>query len=72
MVTPGYFTIVLLQMFFNGIILLAIGVVAQYVGNIHENSSSKPPFIISQRINALSCEAEDDSNMTERAVKTSH
>jgi hypothetical protein len=36
-------------MFFSGIQLLSIGVLAEYVGRIYEEVKQRPPYLISQR-----------------------
>ena len=49
---PGYATIVVGMMFFSGIQLLSIGVLAEYVGRIYEEVKQRPPYFISQRAGA--------------------
>ena len=46
---PGYATIVVGMMFFSGIQLLSIGVLAEYVGRIYEEVKQCPTYLISQR-----------------------
>jgi len=46
---PGYATIVVGMMFFSGIQLLSIGVLAEYVGRIYEEVKQRPLYLISQR-----------------------
>ncbi|WP_296448041.1 glycosyltransferase family 2 protein [Rhodoferax sp. UBA5149] len=46
---PGYATIVVGMMFFSGIQLLSIGVLAEYVGRIYEEVKQRPTYLISQR-----------------------
>ena len=46
---PGYATIVVGMMFFSGIQLLSIGVLAEYVGRIYEEVKQRPAYLISQR-----------------------
>ena len=46
---PGYATIVVGMMFFSGIQMLSIGVLAEYVGRIYEEVKQRPPYLISQR-----------------------
>lgn len=47
---PGYATIVVGMMFFSGIQLLSIGVLAEYVGRIYEEVKRRPQYLISQRM----------------------
>jgi hypothetical protein len=37
------------MMFFSGIQLLSIGVLAEYVGRIYEEVKQRPPYLIRQR-----------------------
>jgi glycosyltransferase involved in cell wall biosynthesis len=46
---PGYATIVVGMMFFSGIQLLSIGVLAEYVGRIYEEVKQRPTYLVSQR-----------------------
>lgn len=46
---PGYPTIVVGMMFFSGIQLLSIGILAEYVGRIYEEVKRRPPYLISRR-----------------------
>ena len=46
---PGYATIVVGMMFFSGIQLLAVGILAEYVGRIYEEVKQRPTYLISQR-----------------------
>jgi glycosyltransferase involved in cell wall biosynthesis len=46
---PGYATIVTGMMFFSGIQLLSIGILAEYVGRIYEEVKRRPAYLISQR-----------------------
>ena len=49
---PGYATIVVGMMFFSGIQLLCIGILAEYVGRIYEEVKQRPPYLVSQRTGA--------------------
>jgi glycosyltransferase involved in cell wall biosynthesis len=46
---PGYATIVVGMMFFSGIQLLSIGILAEYVGRIYEEVKQRPNYLISHR-----------------------
>lgn len=46
---PGFYTIMTFQSLLGGMTLLSIGVMAQYLSVIFENTSSKPGFITSHR-----------------------
>ena len=47
---PGYPTIVVGMMFFSGIQLLSIGILAEYVGRIYEEVKQRPNYLVSQRL----------------------
>lgn len=49
---PGYATIVAGMMFFSGIQMLSMGVIAEYVGRIYEEVKNRPAYLISQRAGA--------------------
>lgn len=49
---PGYATLVVGLMFFSGIQLLSIGVLAEYVGRIYEEVKQRPMYLISHRFGA--------------------
>jgi glycosyltransferase involved in cell wall biosynthesis len=46
---PGYATLVVSMMFFSGIQLISIGILAEYVGRIYEEVKRRPNYLISQR-----------------------
>ena len=47
---PGYATIVVGLMFFSGIQLLSIGVLAEYVARIYEEVKQRPTYWVRQRL----------------------
>ncbi len=48
---PGWTTIVLLTMFFNGILIFSLGIIAEYVWRIFEEVKGRPPFILRKKDN---------------------
>ncbi len=46
---PGFYTIIVLQSFGVGIIMLSLGIMALYLSVVFENTSQKPGFILSRR-----------------------
>jgi glycosyltransferase involved in cell wall biosynthesis len=46
---PGYPTIVVGMMFFSGIQLMSIGILAEYVGRIYEEVKRRPTYLVSLR-----------------------
>ncbi|MDI9332381.1 MAG: glycosyltransferase family 2 protein [Alphaproteobacteria bacterium] len=47
---PGYATIVVSIMFFSGIQLLSLGVLAEYVGRIYEEVKRRPSYVLKDRL----------------------
>jgi hypothetical protein len=47
---PGYATIVVGMMFLSGIQLLAIGVLAEYVGRIYEEVKQRPNYLVREKL----------------------
>jgi hypothetical protein len=46
---PGYATLVVGLMFFSGIQLLSIGILAEYVGRIYEEVKQRPMYLVSDQ-----------------------
>ncbi len=46
---PGYATLVVSMMFFSGIQLLGLGILAEYVGRIYDEVKRRPSYIVAQR-----------------------
>lgn len=46
---PGYATLVVGMMFFSGIQLLGLGILAEYVGRIYDEVKRRPSYIVAQR-----------------------
>jgi glycosyltransferase involved in cell wall biosynthesis len=46
----GWITIVLLSVFFNGLILMCVGLIGEYIGRIYLTTTAKPQFVIDQVI----------------------
>lgn len=60
---PGYATIVVALMFFSGIQLLGLGILAEYVGRIYDEVKQRPSYLILRRSGAglESARAQDAS-----------
>jgi glycosyltransferase involved in cell wall biosynthesis len=46
----GWLTIVLLLVFFNGLILMCIGMIGEYIGRIYMTVTAKPQYVIDKEI----------------------
>jgi polyisoprenyl-phosphate glycosyltransferase len=57
-VVPGWASIVVLQCIFSGMILLALGVIGDYVARNYEESKSRPLYVVT---NAVNCAAPQDA-----------
>lgn len=42
----GWASVILIQLFFNGVILLMLGIIGEYVGRIHDESKGRPIYIV--------------------------
>lgn len=49
----GWITLVLLMVFFNGLILMCVGLIGEYIGRIYLTVTSKPQYIIDQTTSNL-------------------
>ncbi len=47
---PGYATIVVAIMFFSGVQLLSIGILAEYIGRIYDEVKQRPRYLIQARL----------------------
>jgi len=47
---PGWASILAVNLFFNGIILIMLGVIGEYIGRIYDESKNRPLYIISEKI----------------------
>lgn len=49
---PGYTTIIVCLMFFSGIQLMGMGIIAEYIGRIYDESKGRPLFLVHKRVGA--------------------
>lgn len=50
-IAPGITTVVVLQFFFNGILLFFLGILGEYIGSIHSQVRWRPLVVEAERIN---------------------
>ncbi|MNN52129.1 putative glycosyltransferase CsbB [compost metagenome] len=43
---PGWASIVAINLFFNGIVLMLLGVMGEYIGRIYDESKERPLYIV--------------------------
>jgi glycosyltransferase involved in cell wall biosynthesis len=47
---PGWASIIAINLFFNGIILIMLGIIGEYIGRIYDESKRRPLYIIRDKI----------------------
>ncbi len=45
---PGWASIIAINLFFNGIVLLMLGVIGEYIGRIYDESKNRPLYIVKE------------------------
>jgi len=60
--TTGWASIVAINLLFNGIILLLLGVIGEYIGRIYEETKNRPLYIVRERIGGQ--ETAEDKQLT--------
>ncbi len=59
---PGMTTIIVLQLFFNGVLLFFLGVLGEYIGSIHNQVRWRPLVVEAERINFDDDSEAEDSD----------
>jgi dolichol-phosphate mannosyltransferase len=47
----GWATLACLTLFFNGIILMMMGIIGQYIGRIYDETKGRPLYIVAEKVN---------------------
>ncbi|MCL2547525.1 MAG: glycosyltransferase family 2 protein [Oscillospiraceae bacterium] len=47
----GWASMVAIMLFFNGIVLIMLGIVGQYIGRIYDETKGRPQYIVAERLN---------------------
>ncbi|MDR0293036.1 MAG: glycosyltransferase family 2 protein [Oscillospiraceae bacterium] len=47
----GWATLACLTLFFNGLILIMMGIIGQYIGRIYDETKARPLYIVARRVN---------------------
>ncbi len=47
----GWATLACLTLFFNGLILIMMGIIGQYIGRIYDETKGRPLYIVAERVN---------------------
>ncbi len=53
----GWASLAAIMLFFNGIVLIMLGIIGQYIGRIYDETKGRPLYIVSQQFNAPEEEA---------------
>ena len=48
---PGWASIVAITLFFNGIILLILGIIGAYIGRIYDEAKNRPLYVVRETVN---------------------
>ncbi len=48
---PGWTSIIVITLFFNGIILLVLGIIGEYIGRIYDEAKGRPLYIVQDMVN---------------------
>jgi dolichol-phosphate mannosyltransferase len=56
---PGWTSIIAISLFFNGVILVMIGIIGEYISRIYDEVKGRPLYIVNEKINFDS--ADNDS-----------
>lgn len=49
--TSGWASIVAIMLFFNGIILLMLGIIGEYIGRIYDEAKGRPLYVVREAVN---------------------
>ena len=48
---PGWTSLLVVMLFFNGIILLVLGIIGEYIGRIYDEAKGRPLYVVAETIN---------------------
>lgn len=48
--TPGWASLAAISLFFNGVILIMLGIIGEYIGRIYEEAQGRPLYILSEKV----------------------
>jgi polyisoprenyl-phosphate glycosyltransferase len=51
MIVPGWASTIAVSLFFNGIVLLMLGIIGEYIGRIYDEAKARPLYIVSELVN---------------------
>jgi polyisoprenyl-phosphate glycosyltransferase len=63
---PGYTSLLLFVAFFGGLNLLCLGITAEYIGRIHEQTKGRPLYLIKEMIGFAECHEPDERRASRR------
>lgn len=65
---PGWTSMVVVTTFFGGMILLALGVIAEYIWRIYEEVKARPGYIVRRKPERIAAEQVVDNEMEQRLL----
>lgn len=68
--TAGWASIVAVNLFFNGIMLMILGVIGEYIGRIYDESKDRPLYIVREAV-GFRGDGEDEEALEEVRSRTS-
>lgn len=48
---PGWTSIIVISLFFNGVILIVLGIIGEYIGRIYDEAKGRPLYIVQEFVN---------------------
>lgn len=57
----GWASIVAISLFFNGVILMILGIIGEYIGRIYEEAKGRPLYIVESRIGMAAYRKKDET-----------
>lgn len=64
----GWASIVALNLFFNGVMLMILGIIGEYIGRIYDESKGRPLYIIQEKMGYDEAALSDRSRWKEKVV----
>jgi len=47
---PGWASLIVVSLFFNGVVLIMLGIIGEYIGRIYDEAKGRPLYIVAERI----------------------
>lgn len=63
---PGWTSLIGINLLFNGIILILLGIIGEYIGRIYDESKNRPLYIVSEVVTQSSIEGSSEHDMAHK------